>query len=261
MSTSTAASTTAPPRRVLPEDLRHDSPITTINAFLEYTIWQVRQQFPDAADRPYIHPRLIRFPDSGSRADWASTLGSEEIELAGDFTEFFVRPRNDVGQSRANSNVWLGLVASWSKGWVGRPSAEWVEDWHAWVFVLVRNPARGSGKHLLIWDCDAQVQQQLGPTAGRQRPMDVLLGVQLRLYQHVRQTSGPGRHQNQNINHRVWAGTDASQGGRNLCLRYSAQFLRSIALHVDACDAWSATPGDEDSPDPRFLGFSRFQRQ
>jgi len=219
--------------------------VADLNAWLEYTVWEVSQRFPNDTSRPYIHPRIIRWPVPASRENWRQILGDSEVDDAADFGEFFKRPTT----ARSTRNIWLGLVASWSGTWVATPESEWLDGWHAWAFALVKDPQ--GGKHLLIWDCDSKMDLRvgLGPT---QRPREVFLGLQTKLYERARK-------EGMNIYERVWAGTTHDQGGLNLCLRFSAEWLRSVALNEDSHKPWNSV--DRDIPDVRFTDFRRFQRQ
>lgn len=170
------------------------------------------------------------------------------MEDAHDFNTFFKRPSSQGGANRGQRNVWIGLVASWSKEWPTQPAKNWQEGWHAWVFALVKNPQRGQGKHLMIWDCDAELP---GVGFGAKRPQEQLLGLQTVLYRRARDLD--------NIDGRLWLGTTPGQGGKNRCLRYSADWLRTLALGQDSGSAWQEIPDDPDQPDGRFPGFLRFQ--
>lgn len=234
------------------------STVAELNECLQKIIDEVAERFPNPTDRPYIHPNVVRFPDSAGRANWRDTLGDEECLPAADYNEFFKRPKGlPDGVKRGDMPVWCGLVSSWSRSWVPAASLsredrqkKWLELWHAWVFVVVKLPrGEGGGKHLLIWDCDADMSKLEGEEAARAR--DVLrVSTQRSLVDHI-------RHGKEFTLKDVWIGTTEGTGGKDRCMRESANWLREFALADGAGSSWRGTADDENAPDERFQGFRR----
>lgn len=94
-------------------------------------------------DGPYTHPKLLSFTNAKEKRNWLLFPDSKDC---GTYSDFFVRPRGDY-------KVLIACFSTFVGSYVGEP--DWDQkSWHAWGAAVINKGKRGSGKELVIWDCE-----------------------------------------------------------------------------------------------------------
>ena len=149
----------------------------------------------------YIHPRPISFPDSEAKANWIN------YEPDSENTDYYDVIRKSVPRA---TNILL-LFATWTESWVGKPALSWQNRWwHCWGLVLLKNPGRKYGKHLLLFDCEANMNQDFQNL----RPREFMLGTQVTFINWARQ--------NYDIQS-VWYGNAGITAQESQCVRHTVE--------------------------------------
>lgn len=169
---------------------------------------------------PYIHSRVLSWPDHSKK------LNNQDDFADGPYRDIFSSlwkgKKSSDGSSSLQPHTWIGLFSTWCWSWVGVAQEQ---DWHVWGAAVISNGQRGrhSGKHLLIWDCDAE------PTAMEgQRPQQALLGAQSQLFEALRKDYSI---------YTLWVGGGELEGrptfGQNKCVSWTKKWVKQIAHFPD----------------------------
>ena len=177
----------------------------------------------------YIHPRPISYPTLQNKSNYSNAFADSKLQ--DNYQRLW-----KLGPGPEESKVWLALLTTWTQSWVGS-ATPWDEiGWHAWAAALIRDDENGGkGKHLLIWDCDADMKRNL--RALRRR--DVLCPTQI-LFVAMAEKKGKIKD--------IWIGGDRNRG-QGRCLEMTANWIHKMASLED-----SAYKGKGDS---RFKGFEK----
>ena len=120
-----------------------------------------------------VHPRLISYKDSKTKANWAGDGKGVEPYFAGaekrDTFDAFWKANSHGAKLR------VALCATWTESWVGKDEGQ-IRDmgWHCWGALVASRP-KGYGKRVLIWDSDLVMPER---SAGEPRPHAKDLQVQ-----------------------------------------------------------------------------------
>lgn len=167
-------------------------------------------QFQSEPTAPYIHPNPISWTKDLDKANWAGSLPEGDAEDRDFFTTWWCA-------SKGGKQCWIGLFSMWRSTWVG---TDWDrEPWHVWGAAVIK-PQQGTGKYLMIWDCDPR--DPYIPEGTLKRPRDFLLPVQMKLVDFIRQNrqaqiNGLFYHTNQRVQ------------GRDRCLPYTCEWVLEMA--------------------------------
>jgi hypothetical protein len=174
---------------------------------------------------PYVHKTPIAYPTKANKDNWRTAfVGADMLDT---YQQFW--------KAQTTANTRLALFSTWNATWVG--DSQWdTRYWHAWAAALVKNPS-GKGKHLYIWDCDADMAQDFDGL----RPQDFMLGTQVKLIQLAREK---GRIDG------LWYGGGES-AGQDRCVELTGCWIERMATAVD--DPFS-------KQDERFAGFRLISR-
>lgn len=206
------------PERPDASKLHGDITAAELSGFLAYA-----QSLTDT----YVHPRPISFPTSANKANWADALP--------DTAE---RDCYDSLRTAASSSNRLALFETWTKSWVGNP--DWRTDpWHCWGAAILKNPT-GYGKHLIIFDCEADMNQDFSVV----RPRSFMLPTQLSFIKSARDYSRVDS---------VWYGNAGITPIPLHDVLHTVEWIESFASHLE--------PMFQGPSDPRFAGFAQVQRQ
>lgn len=203
-------------------------PKTTTPEIIRYL-----QQFKQNLHAPYVHEHPLRYPDGKSKNDWDHP---DDLAYCDTFSEFW-------SSNHRGKTTWIGYVSTWSVNYVANPY--WGDyDWHAWGVALISS-RRGSGKHLIIWDCDPR--DVTDAQYGSKRPQEFLLSTQLAF---LKRTINRGRLSS------FWYNTDITLTGQGLCLQHTLRWIHEIAQFGDQpfCDT-------KDGVDPRTKGCIKITRK
>lgn len=181
---------------IIPKDIFTD-PEATSSEIATFLVW-----LNEIKGHPYIHPRLLSFPNATQKANWQTSL--PDIDMRD--TYFYL-----WSTAKKHQATWLAMFSTPIKTWVADPI--WDEQfWHIWGIALIAS-SNSKGKHLVIWDCDPR-------DPGQKRPHQFLLPAQNHFLKLARKKT---------LVLSLWYHIDRAKSVQNKCLQFTMEWLHQTA--------------------------------
>lgn len=194
-------------------------PQTTSTEFLIFL--NTLQCKDDDAEKPFVFQKLLAYRDRDDSKRWSKLYENDCGSKFCATVSTFIRER------KAGKNAWFGLATVPPTRWVGilkgkeDPKLGW---WHAVAFGVITR-IDGSGKVMIIYDCDIPYVSTLEESDSI-RPRDVLRhGALLRLWNELKKKSS-------NMELYVIK-PKLGEGNRQRCVECACKHLKTLICYGD----------------------------